>query len=446
MDAVFLSRLQFALTAGFHFIFPPLTFGLTLLIFLLETINLKKQDDVYQKLSSLLVKILGLVFVMGTATGIVLEFSFGTNWSRYSRLVGDIFGAPLAAEGIFSFFLESVFIGVLLFARNKVSRKVYWLSSFLVFFGAHLSGFWIIIANSWMQTPSGFDKVIHDGKIVKVIMNSFYDAVFNPSTVIRYIHVVLAGWITGSLFAAGIAAWYLLKGRFVNYAGPLLRIALTLFIISAALQLGSGHSHSVQVAKTQPEKMAAFEALWNTQEGAPLALFGIPVESQQKTYLEISLPKMLSFLAFMDFNAKVQGLNEFKPDERPSVLIPYASYHIMISLGFFFFGVAGIALLLLLKKTIYEARWFLWSLILLVPLPHLANESGWIAAEVGRQPWSVYKILKTAEASSVVVPAWQILTTIILFCLIYLLLFAVFMKIFLKFLDKGPENIGEEGY
>lgn len=433
MDVVLLSRIQFAVAAGFHFIFPPLTFGITLIILVLETLYLKSDEEIYKTISSFLIKILGLVFVIGTATGIVLEFSFGTNWAQYSRLVGDIFGAPLAAEGILAFFLESVFLGVLLFGRNRVSRKVYWLSAFLVFFGAHLSGFWIIIANSWMQTPAGY--AMEGGRAV---LTDFYAAVFNPSTVIRYLHTMLAGWITGSLFLAGLAAWYLLNKHHESFSKILLKISLVIFMFSALAQFVSGHSSSVQVTKTQPEKMAAFEALWNTMEGAPLALFGIPIESEQKTYLEISIPKMLSLLAYFDPNAKILGLNEFKPDERPPVLLPYASYHVMIALGSLFALLAAVGALMLFRGTAYTARWFHVALIAAIPLPHLANEFGWIAAEVGRQPWAVYRVLRTADAVSVVVPAWQVLFSLIMFSLIYVLLFVVFIAILLKIVKKGP--------
>ncbi len=433
MDVVLLSRIQFAVAAGFHFIFPPLTFGITFIILVLETLYLKSDEAIYKTISSFLIKMLGLIFVVGTATGIVLEFSFGTNWSQYSRLVGDIFGAPLAAEGIFAFFLESVFLGVLLFARNRVSKKVYWLSAFLVFFGAHLSGFWIIIANSWMQTPAGY--LMEGGRAV---LTDFYAAVFNPSTVIRFLHTMLAGWITGSLFLAGLAAWYLLNKRHEAFSKILLKVSLIIYIFAALTQFVSGHSSSVQVTKTQPEKMAAFEALWHTVDGAPLALFGIPVESEQKTYLEVSVPKLLSLLAYFDPNAKVLGLNEFKPDEKPPVFLPYVSYHIMIALGSLFALLAVVGAWMLIRKTVYTARWFLVALIAAIPLPHLANEFGWIAAEVGRQPWAVYRVLKTADAVSVVVPAWQVLFSLAMFSLIYILLFVVFVAILLKIVKKGP--------
>jgi cytochrome d ubiquinol oxidase subunit I len=441
MDAVFLSRLQFGFTAGFHFLFPPLTLGLTLIIFILETLYLKSNRDLYKGISTFLIRILGLVFVMGVATGIVLEFSFGTNWSEYSRVVGDIFGAPLAAEGIFAFFLESVFIGILIFGRERVSRRVYWFSSLLVLIASHLSGLWIIIANSWMQTPAGYR--IEGGRAV---LENFFDAVFNPSTIIRFFHTIIASWITGSLFAAGISAWYLLRKRSVDYFKPLLRISLIIFIITSLLQLASGHTHSVQVAKTQPEKLAAFEALWDTRKGAPLSVFGIPFESEQKTYLEISIPKLLSLLAYLDPEARVPGLNEFPRDNRPPVFLPFATYHLMFALGMFFIAISLLGGYLFFQRRIYQNKWYLWTLVLAIPLPFVANEFGWIAAEVGRQPWAVYRILRTAKAASVSVPAEQILFTLIVFILIYILLFAVFLKILLKILRKGPEEISEEGY
>lgn len=446
MDAVLLSRIQFGVTAGFHFIFPPLTLGLTLIILIIETIFMKSGEEIYQRISSFLIKLLGLIFIIGTATGIVLEFSFGTNWSTYSRMVGDIFGAPLAAEGVFAFFLESVFLGVLIFGRQKVSKRVFWLSAFLVFFASHLSGLWIIVANSWMQTPAGFEKVIVQGTLQKIKLTDFTAALLNGSTVIRYLHVVLAGWITGSLFAAAIAAWYLIKKRHEDASKRILKVSLALFICSALLQLGSGHAHSVQVAKTQPEKMAAFEALWNTTTGAPLAIFGIPVESEQKTYLEISVPKMLSLLIDFDPNSRVPGLNEFPADERPPVFLPYMSYHTMIGLGMLFIGMAFLGGILLITGKLYTATWYLVGLLLLAPLPHIANETGWIAAEVGRQPWVVYKILRTADAASIVVPAWQILFSLIMFSAIYLLLFIMFIMLLVKFVKAGPEEVRSGGY
>ncbi len=441
MDPVLLARIQFAFAAGFHFLFPPTTFGLSFIILILESLYLKSKNEIYKKLSGFLVKILGLVFVIGAATGISLEFAFGTNWAQYSKLVGDIFGAPLAAEAIFAFFMESIFLGILVFGREKVSRAMYWTASFLVFFGAHISGLWIIIANSFMQTPAGFELV--GGRAV---LTDFFAAAVNRSTFIRYFHTMIGGWITGALFTAAVAAWYLLKNKHVEYAKRLVKISLLVFIVSGVLQLFLGHGHSVQVAKTQPEKLAAFEGLWETQSGAPLALFGIPDEKNEKTHLFIGVPRLLSYLVYFDGNAPVKGLKEFPAEERPPVLLSFAAYHIMIAIGMLFVLLAVVGAYLLVRGKIAQAKWYLTALILAVPLPYIANETGWIAAEVGRQPWAVYHVLKTADAASVVVPAWQILVTLLLFIILYAAIFVVFMKILVKIIRSGPGKIQAAGY
>jgi cytochrome d ubiquinol oxidase subunit I len=439
MNPVLLARLQFGFTAGFHFLFPPTTLGLSLVIVILESLYLRKKDEIYRDVSSYLVRILGVVFVMGVATGIALEFAFGNNWSAYSRTVGDIFGAPLAAEGVFSFFLESVFLGILVFGRRRVSPKIYWLSAFLVFFAAHLSGLWIIIANSWMQTPAGFRM-----EAGRAVLTSFFEAAFNPSTVVRFVHTILGGWITGSLVAAGIAAWLLLKNRSRGKAVILLKTSLSVFIVTSVVQLGSGHAHSIQVTRTQPEKMAAFEALWETRSGAPFTVFGIPDERTEKTHLALRIPGFLSFLVGFDTATKVQGLNDFPKDERPPVLLPFAGYHLMILLGLLFILMAVLGVVLLTRKKLADSRWYLKLLIFAIPLPYLANELGWISAEVGRQPWAVYRVLKTADAVSKVVPAGNILFSLILFAAIYALIAAAGMSIILRLVRRGFDE-SEEG-
>ena len=432
MDPVFLARLQFGLTAGFHFLFPPTTLGLSLVILILESLYIRKKAAIDKDVSNFLIRILGVVFVMGVATGIALEFAFGNNWSAYSRAVGDIFGAPLAAEGVFSFFLESVFIGILVFGRRRVSPKMYWLSAFLVFFASHLSGLWIIIANSWMQTPAGY--ALEGGRAV---LTDFWQAAFNPSTVVRFFHTILGGWVTGSLVAAGIAAWHLLKGRSREKAALVLRVSVIVFAVTAVLQLGSGHAHSVQVTRTQPEKMAAFEALWQTQSGAPFTIFGIPDEKTEKTYLAVRIPCFLSFLVGFDTDATVLGLNEFPKDERPPVFLPFAGYHLMILFGLIFIAMAVWGGILLARKKLGESRAYLKLIILAIPLPYLANELGWIAAEVGRQPWAVYRVLRTADAASKVVPAGDILFSLVLFTAIYTLIAAAGLSIILRLVRSG---------
>ncbi|MGZ5487648.1 MAG: cytochrome ubiquinol oxidase subunit I [Candidatus Aminicenantales bacterium] len=433
MDAVFLARLQFGLTAGFHFLFPPTTLGLSLLLVIVETLYVKTKDAVYQRLSVYLVKILGTVFVMGVATGIALEFAFGNNWAAYSRTVGDIFGAPLAAEAVFSFFLESVFLGILVFGRDRVSARTYRLSVFLVFFGAHLSGLWIIIANSWMQTPAGFRL-----EVGRAVLTSFGQAAFNPSTVIRFVHTILGGWTTGALVAMAVAAWLLLKGRSTAAAGHLMKPALAVFAVSAVLQLGSGHLHSIQVTRTQPEKMAAFEAHWKTMDGAPFTVFGIPDEKNERTLLAVRIPKMLSMLVHLDPEGRVLGLDEFPKDERPPVFLPFAGYHLMILFGLLFILMGVWGVWLQARKKLATSRAYLKLVLFAVPLPYLANETGWIAAEVGRQPWAVFRVLRTSEAVSTVVPAGNILFSIVVFSLIYALIGVAGLTIILRTIRGGP--------
>jgi len=442
MDAVFLSRVQFAFTAGFHFIFPPLTLGIGLIILIYESLYIKTDKVVYKNISKFIVKIFALIFAIGVATGIVLEFSFGTNWSSYSRMVGDIFGAPLAAEGVLAFFLESVFIGVLLFGREKVSKQIYWLSAFLVFFGSHLSGLWIIIANSWMQTPAGF--AMEGGRAV---LTDFFAAAVNHSTMQRYLHTIVGGWMSGSLFLAGISSWYILKKRDLDYAKPILKVSLIVFIITSFLQFGTGHMHAVQVAKTQPAKMASFEGLWESAEGAGLSVFGIPDEDEKTTHGDIRIPKLLSIMIYGDPNSKVHGLNEFPKELRPPLFITFQAYHVMIGLGGLFALISAFGIFLLMRKKLFESEWYLKILLLAIPLPLVSNEVGWMAAEIGRQPWAVYNVLKTADAASVVVPAWQILATIIMFTLLYAILFLFFIKFLVALIKKGPEKvISTDGY
>ncbi len=441
MDAVLLARLQFALTVGFHFLFPPTTLALTLFILVFETRFLRYRREIDRQISSFLIRILGLVFVLGTATGVVMEFSFGNNWAQYSRLVGDIFGPPLAAEAIFAFFLESVFLGLLVFGRERLSPKAYWFSALMVAVGAHLSGLWILIANSWMQTPAGFR--LENGRAV---LTDFWAAVLNPSTVVRFLHTILASWITGALLLASIAAWYLRKERHIGHAVPMLRAALVVLLLASLAQLGVGHAHSVQVAKTQPAKMAAFEALWQTRAGAPLALFAIPHENTEKNSLYIGLPRMLSLLVFGRSDAVVAGLDQFPKSDRPPVALSFASYHIMVLLGFLFIAIGLWYLLLGRWRWIPLSSGWLRLLTLAAPLGYLACETGWVAAEVGRQPWVVYNVLRTREAISLAVPAWQVLASLIMFTLLYAFLFWVFVRVLLRIVRLGPEVLPATGY
>ncbi|HAR49673.1 MAG TPA: cytochrome ubiquinol oxidase subunit I, partial [Smithella sp.] len=397
-----------------------------------ETLYLIRKDETYKKITDFLVKILGLIFVIGAATGIVMEFSFGTNWSGYSRAVGDIFGPILAAEGVIAFFLESVFLGVLLFGRNKVSPKLYWLSALLVFIGGHISAFWIVVANSWMQTPAGY-SINEAGKIV---LTSFTAAVFNPSTIIRFCHTVMASWITGAVMVAGIAGYYVRKGLHGETAKTMLKIGIILFALTPLLQLATGHIHAIEVINMQPEKAAAMEGHFNTTRGAPIYALGYVDEQNQKTY-GIYIPKGLSFLYNFDWNSEIKGLNDFPKEDWPPVNFVFQNYHIMVGAGMLMIALGLLGAYLLWRGKLYENKPYLFILPFLIPLPHIAHETGWIAAEVGRQPWIIYKLMKTADAASVVVTTGEIAFSLIMFCLIYLLLAAMFIKIFLKIVQKG---------
>ena len=433
MSAVILARLQFALTICFHFLFPAMTLGTTLIILISETLYLVKKDETYKKITDFLVRLLALIFVVGAATGIVMEFSFGTNWSGYSRAVGDIFGPILAAEGVLAFFLESVFLGVLLFARNRVSPKVYWLSALLVFIGGHLSAFWIVVANSWMQTPAGY-TINEAGKI---ILGNFGDAVFNPSTVVRYVHTVIASWITSSVMVAGIAGYYVRKGLHGQTARTMLKIGIILFALTPLLQLGAGHAHAVNVIDLQPEKAAAMEGHFETAKGAKIYALGYVDEKNRKTY-GIYIPKGLSFLYNFDWNSEIKGLNDFPKEDWPPVNFVFQVYHIMVGAGVVMIGLGLLGAYLLWKGRLYENQWYLFILPLLIPLPHIAHETGWIAAEVGRQPWIIYRLMKTSDAASVVVSAGEITFSLIMFSLIYLLLGVMFIKLAITIVRKGP--------
>lgn len=434
MNALLLARIQFAFTVGFHFLFPAMTLGTTLIILISETIYLIKKDETYRKITDFLVRLLGLIFVIGAATGIVMEFSFGTNWSGYSRAVGDIFGPILAAEGVIAFFLESVFLGVLIFARSKVSPKVYWLSALLVFIGGHLSAFWIVVANSWMQTPAGY-TINEAGKIV---LGDFNAAVFNPSTMARFAHTVIASWITSAIMVAGIAGYYVRKGLHGESARTLLKIGIILFAFTPLLQLGAGHVHAIEVINMQPEKAAALEGHFNTTRGAPIYALGFVDEQNRKTY-GIYIPKGLSFLYNFDWNSEIKGLNDFPEENWPPVNFVFQVYHIMVGIGMLLIALGLLGAYLLWRGKLYENKFYLFVLPFLIPLPHIAHETGWIAAEVGRQPWIIYKLMKTAGASSVVVTGGEIMFSLVMFFLIYLLLAVMFVKLFIKIVQKGPE-------
>ncbi len=434
MDAVALARFQFALTIIFHYLYPPVSIGLAWLIAYMAWQAQRRSDPVYDEMTRFWVKILAPIFAVGVATGITMEFQFGTNWSTYSRFVGDIFGSPLAAEGVFAFFLESGFMGVLILGRNRVSQRFYAFSALMVAVGSTLSAFWIIVANSWQQTPTAYEIV--DGV---ARLTNFWAAVFNPSTMPRYVHTVFGAVLTGAFIVAGVGAWYLLRGRHGEFARRSLQIGVVTGAIFSLLILGAGHGHAVQVAETQPAKMAAYEALFETQDGAAMILWGFPDVERQKVYLNIAIPKFLSFMIDFDPNSTVAGLDQFPREEWPPIGPSFYPYHLMTGLGMYFIALTWVGVLLGKKR--FTNRLFLQATLYSALLPLLVMNLGWMAAEFGRQPWVVYGLLKTVDAVSVVVPAWQILLTIVLFTLIYSLLLGLLLFLLKRELSHGPEEV-----
>ena len=435
MDAVLLARVKFAMTAGFHFLFPPLTIGLAWLIVWMMGRYHRTGDEAWGRTVRFWLRMFAITFAVGVVTGLTLEFQFGTNWSEYSRFVGDIFGAPLAAEGIFAFFLESTFIGVLLLGWGRVSRRTLYISAWMVAVGATLSAFWIIVANSWMQTPAGYE--ISGGRAV---LTDFWAATFNPSTVPRYTHTIAAALVTGAMFVMGVSAGFLRKGRHVEFATRSIKGALVMAMLGALAVGATGHGHAVQVARTQPTKLAAYEGLFETRKGAPALLFGIPDAEERTVHFAVGIPKGLSWLAKMDGDAEVQGLDATDPKDWPPLAMTFYPFHIMVMLGAYFVALPALGLWMLRKGRLLKAKWLLTAMCWSIPLPFIANELGWIAAEVGRQPWIVYGVMRTADAASPasVVPAGHILAVIIAFSVVYVALFAGWVYLLRRQIHAGP--------
>jgi cytochrome d ubiquinol oxidase subunit I len=436
MDAVLLARIQFAVTVGFHFLFPPISIGLAWLLVGMEAAGWRRRDEVWVRMGAFLAKLLGLTFAVGVATGIVMEFQFGTNWSAYSKFVGDVFGAPLAAEGVFAFFLESGFLGLYLFGRGRVSKGVHFFSALMVAVGATISAFWILVANSWQQTPAGF--VVANGRAE---MTSFAEAVFNPSMWNRFGHVMLSSFVAGSFFVGGIAALMLLRGRSADVAGRALRLAIaTGFTASILIAFPSGDQHARQVARTQPEKLAAMEGLFETRKAAPLVLFGIPKSDPPGLAGAIEIPDLLSLMVHGDAAAEVQGLDAFPPGDVPPVWMTFVSFHNMVLLGLLFQALTFLGLILWWRGRLDGARWFWKAMLVASPLPLVAIQFGWVAAEVGRQPWIVYRLLRTADAASPTVSAGEVLFSLVMFSAIYLLLLALYLYTLLRKVQQGPDQ------
>ena len=438
MDVLLLSRVQFALTSAFHYLYPPLSIGLGVMLVIMEGLWLKNRQPIYHQMARFWTRVFALTFAIGVATGIVLEFEFGTNWATYSRYVGDVFGSALAAEGIFAFFLESGFLAVLLFGWDRVGPKVHFFATCMVCLGAHFSAIWIVVANSWMQTPAGF-HIVGEGLRARAEITDFWQMVFNPSSRDRLLHVLCGAWQAGSFLVVSVSAWYLLKQRHEAFARASLRVGLVVGMVASLLQLVSGHSSAAGVARNQPAKLAAFEGLYDTLPRAPLTLWGWVDEKAEVVRGGVAIPGLLSYLAHGDASKPVQGLRDFKPEDRPPVNLSFQMYHCMVAIGFGMIVVAGLGFLYFWHGSLFEKRWLLWLLAWSVLGPQIANQTGWCAAEVGRQPWIVYGLLRTSEGLSAVVKADAVATAIVLFGLVYLLLFAVFLYLLNDKIQHGPD-------
>ncbi len=442
MSVELLSRLQFAFTIAFHYLYPPLSIGLGVVLVLLEGQYLRTGDKVWEQLTRFWIKIFALIFGIGVATGIVMEFEFGTNWATYSRYVGDIFGSALAAEGIFAFALESGFLGILIFGWNRVNPRMHFFSTVMVALGSMFSAIWIVVANSWMQTPKGY-RIEGEGLRARAVVTDFWEMVFNPSSVDRLTHVILGAFLAGAFLVMSVHAWYILKGRFVEASKKAFRVALLVGILAAVAQLFSGHSSAKLIAEHQPAKLAAFEGHYDSLAVGDLYLFGFTNPETQETK-GVAIPGFLSFLIHDNFEKPVLGLNAFPPENRPKqVNFVFQTYHLMVAIGMTLIGLTLLASFLLWRGKLFQMQWLMRIFVLAVLLPQIANQVGWYSAEVGRQPWVVYGLLRTSEALSKAVTAEQVWFSLILFTFVYALLFALFIYLLNKKIQHGPEV--EEG-
>jgi cytochrome d ubiquinol oxidase subunit I len=437
MDVEILSRVQFAFTISFHYIYPPLSIGLGLMMVLMEGAYLRTKKKLYEQLARFWTKIFAITFGIGVATGIVMEFEFGTNWARYSRYVGDVFGSALAAEGIFAFALESGFLGILLFGWNRVKPVVHFISTLGVWLGSMFSAVWIVVANSWQQTPAGF-HIVGEGLSARAEITDFWAMVFNPSSVERVLHVWTGALIAGAFLVMSVHAFYLLRGRYVEMSKKAFVIALSAASLFSLLQLVIGHSSAKVAAEYQPAKIAAFEGHYDRNEQANLYFFGWVDHENQKVYGP-HVPGGLSFLLHGNFDTPVPALNDFPKDEIPGqVNAVFQFYHLMVACGVYFILLTLTGLYLWWRKKLFNYRWLMWVFVVSVILPELANQFGWFAAEMGRQPWVVYGLLRTSDALSAVVTAEQVLFSLIMFTLLYILLFLLFIYLLNKKIHAGP--------
>jgi cytochrome bd ubiquinol oxidase subunit I len=432
-----LSRLQFAFTISFHYLFPQLTMGLALLILILKTLYLRTRNERYNISARFWAKLFAITFIMGVVTGIPMEFQFGTNWARFSIFSGDIIAQTLAMEGAFAFFIESAFLGIFLFGENIFGQKMHWFSSFMVWLGTWASGAFIIASNAWMQHPVGYTMASNG----RLHISNYWAVLFNSWIIPQYMHTMSGAVITGSFAMAGLGAYYLLAKQHIDYGRLFVTLGVIIGLIASGIQLfPSGDLEGAQVTAYQPVKLAAMEGLFETERGAGIVILGQPDAANGRLDNPIIVPNVLSLLTYRRWTAEVRGLNSFPPDQRPdSIELLYYSYHIMVGLGTFFIAIMGFAVLLLLwRRRLFEWRWMHWVLFLATPFPFIANTAGWFTTELGRQPWIVYGLLHTVQGSSTNLSVGNILFTLIGFAGMYLLLGLLYVVLIVYEALHGP--------
>ncbi|MGB8011224.1 MAG: cytochrome ubiquinol oxidase subunit I [Terriglobales bacterium] len=442
-SALFVHRLHFAFTATFHYLFPQLTMGLALLIVVLKTIGWRRNDPVYNEAARFWGRIFGINFVLGVVTGIPMEFQFGTNWSVFSKFAGGVIGQTLGMEGMFAFFLESAFLGLFLYGEKRLSPKAHWLSSVAVFVGSWLSGYFIIATDAFMQHPVGY-LTAADGSLQ---LSSFWTFVLNPWAGWQYVHNMSGAAITGAFIMTAVGAFYLLSGKWTAYARIFVKVGVIAGCLFSVLQIfPTGDGQGKMVADEQPVTLAAMEGLFQGQSGAPLVIIGQPNEAEGKIDNPLQVPDMLSILTYRRWNANVRGLDAFPKQDWPgNIPLLYYSYHIMVGLGTFFVAIMIVALFLLLRGKLMQARWMLWILMLAAPFPYIANTAGWMTAELGRQPWLVYGLMRTENGYSKMVSAGNSMFTLLGFMGIYMVLGILGLFLLRREIERGPANGQESG-
>ena len=443
LDPLLLSRIQFAFTISFHILFPSFTIGLAAWLLVLEALWLKTGKAIYMEIAKHWAKIFAVSFGMGVVSGLVLSYEFGTNWSEFSRLGGNVIGPLMSYEVLSAFFLEAGFLGIMLFGWKRVPKSVHLFATTMVALGTLMSAFWILSANSWMQAPTGY-RIGEDGVLY---VTDWWKVVFNPTFPYRLAHMVSAAYLTTAFVVGGIGAWYLLRDRNIPHGRIMLGMGLSLIVWLAPLQLFIGDQQGLEARKYQPAKIAAVEAHWETRKGAPLVLFAWPDTKTESNLYEIAIPKLGSLVLTHEWDGEVRGLKSFPPEDRPNPVIPFFSFRIMVGIGFIMIALGAIGGVLWLMGRLYRSRWFLRAMVWASPLGFIAVLAGWFVAEVGRQPWVVYGVLRTADAVSPV-PGGSVLASIMLFVVVYGIVFGAGVYYIAKLVQLGPEatpEVPEEG-